>query len=198
MSKFDLENYETVDERIHKFWEMYPAGSIQTDLFSETRADNRLEWVCKASVKTNRDEGIVVTGWATEYEGANKFAPTNAPELAETSAIGRALANLGLSKVGKRASQDEVASARSKEAAPKPVQEDDPWAKGMEILGDALAAQPIDPDAIMPRILSTKYSCPHGDMEYKTGVSKKTGKPWAGYFCADKIQSCETKWQKVG
>ena len=190
MSKFDLENYETVDERIHKFWEMYPAGSIQTDLFSETRADNRLEWVCKASVKTNRDEGIVVTGWATEYEGANKFAPTNAPELAETSAIGRALANLGLSKVGKRASQDEVASARSKEAAPKPVQEDDPWAKGMEILGDALAAQPIEN--------STSYKCAHGVMVYKTGVSKKTGKPWAGYFCPDNVQLCDTKWQKVG
>lgn len=191
MSKFDLENYETVDERIHKFWEMYPAGSIQTDLFSEVRADNRVEWVCKACIKTNRDEGFVVTGWATEYEGANKFAPTNAPELAETSAIGRALANLGLSKVGKRASQEEVASARSKEETPKPVQEDDPWAKGMEILGDALAAQPIPPT-------DTKYSCSHGVMQYKTGISKKTGKPWAGYFCPDNVQLCDTKWQKVG
>lgn len=191
MSKFDLENYETVDERIHKFWEMHPAGSIQTDLFSEVRADNRVEWVCKASIKTNRDEGFVVTGWATEYEGANKFAPTNAPELAETSAIGRALANLGLSKVGKRASQEEVASARSKEEAPKPVQEDDPWAKGMELLGDALAATPVPPT-------DTKYSCSHGVMVYKTGISKKTNKPWAGYFCPDNIQLCDTKWQKVG
>lgn len=191
MSKFDLENYETVDERIHKFWEMHPTGSIQTDLFSEVRTDGRVEWVCKASVKTNRDEGFVVTGWATEYEGANKFAPTNAPELAETSAIGRALANLGLSKVGKRASHEEVASARSKEPAPKPVPEKDPWAEGVEILGNALAATPVPPT-------DTKYSCPHGAMVFKTGVSKKTNRPWAGYFCPDDVQLCDTKWQKVG
>ena len=191
MSKCDLENYETVDERIHKFYEMYPDGSITTDLFSEVRADNRVEWICKATVKPNYQESRVVTGWATEYEGANKFAPTNAPELAETSAIGRALANLGLSKVGKRASQEEVASARSKEPAPKPVPEEDPWTKGMEILGEALAAQPIPPS-------DTKYNCTHGSMVYKTGISKKTNKPWAGYFCPDNVQLCDTKWQKVG
>lgn len=190
MSKFDLENYETVDERIHKFWEMHPMGCITTDLFSEVRADNRVEWVCKASIKTHRDEVCVVTGWATEYEGANKFAPSNAPELAETSAIGRALANLGLSKVGKRASQEEVASARSKEATPKVVQQDDPWAKGMEVLGNALGAEPLENQ--------TTYNCSHGVMVYKTGVSKKTNKPWAGYFCPDNVQLCDTKWQKVG
>lgn len=190
MSKFDLENYETVDERIHKFWEMYPQGSIKTDLFSETRSDNRLEWVCKASIQTDRNESVVVTGWATEYEGANKFAPTNAPELAETSAIGRALANLGLSKVGKRASQEEVASARSKDSTPKKLPEADPWSDGMALLGEALAAQPVESD--------TTYSCAHGVMVFKTGISKKTNKPWAGYFCPDNVQLCDTKWKKVG
>jgi len=190
MSKFDLENYETVDERIHKFWEMYPNGSITTDLFSEARPDGRLEWICKATIKREANDSIVVTGWATEYEGANKFAPTNAPELAETSAIGRAIANLGFSKVGKRPSREEMATARSKEDAPKKVQEDDPWAKGMELLGDALAAAPIENQ--------TSYSCSHGVMVFKTGISKKTNKPWAGYFCPDNVQICDTKWQKVG
>ena len=191
MTKFDLDNYETVDERIHKFYEMHPHGCITTDLFSEARPDGRVEWVCKASVKPHYEESRMVTGWATEYEGANKFAPTNAPELAETSAIGRALANFGLSKIGKRASQEEVASARSKDSAPKKVPNDDPWAEGMALLGDALAAQPVPPT-------DTKYNCSHGVMEYKTGVSKKTGKPWAGYFCPDNVQLCDTKWQKVG
>jgi hypothetical protein len=190
MSKFDLENYETVDERIHKFWEMYPDGSIQTDLFSEIRSDNRLEWICKTTICKQAGGVVVATGWATEYEGANKFAPTNAPELAETSSIGRALANLAFAKVGKRASKEEVASARSKEETPKPVQQDDPWAKGMEILGDALGAEPL--------ANQTTYTCSHGVMVFKTGISKKTNKPWAGYFCPDNVQLCDTKWQKVG
>jgi hypothetical protein len=83
-----------------------------------------------------------------------------------------------------------MASARSKEATPKPVPQDDPWAKGMEILGDALGAEPLANQIV------TK--CSHGVMVYKTGVSKKTGKPWGGHFCPDNIQTCDTKWAKVG
>ena len=191
MSKFNIEEYETVDERIHKFWEMYPDGAILTDVFTETRPDGRVEWIAKCSIRKTHDGAIVATGWASEYEGANKFAPTNACELADTSSIGRALASLGLSKVGKRASREEMETARSKEPASKPLPQDDPWAEGMALLGDALAATPVPPT-------DTKYSCSHGAMVYKTGVSKKTGKPWAGYFCPDNIQLCDTKWQKVG
>lgn len=190
MSKFDLENYETVDERIHKFWEMYPNGSITTDLFSEVRPDGRLEWICKATLRKQADGVVVATGWATEYEGANKFAPTNAPELAETSAIGRAAANLAFSKIGKRPSREEMATARSKEDAPKKVQEDDPWAKGMELLGDALAASPVENQ--------TTYNCAHGVMVYSTGISKKNNKPWAAYKCPENVQLCDPKWMKVG
>ena len=47
MSKFNIEEYETVDERIHKFWEMYPDGAILTDVFTETRSDGRVEWIAK-------------------------------------------------------------------------------------------------------------------------------------------------------
>ena len=190
MSGFNIDNYETVDSRIARFWEMYKNGSIVSDLFSEARPDGRVEWICKATIRKEADGVIVATGWATEYEGANKFAPHNAPELAETSAIGRALANLGFAKVGERPSREEMASARSKEATPKPVPQDDPWAKGMEILGDALGAEPLANQIV------TK--CSHGVMIYKTGVSKKTGKPWGGHFCPDNIQTCDTKWAKVG
>ncbi len=31
---FNLENYETVDERLEKFWEKYPDGRIATELVS--------------------------------------------------------------------------------------------------------------------------------------------------------------------
>ena len=185
--KFDLENYETVQERIETFTKLYPNGSILTDVFTETRSDGRVEWICKATVRKNAEGVICATGWASEYEGANKFAPHNACELAETSARGRALLAIG---IGQQASRDEVASARSKEATPKPMPQDDPWAKGMEILGDALGAEPL--------ANQTVTKCSHGVMVYKTGVSKKTGKPWGGHFCPENIQTCDTKWAKVG
>jgi len=72
MSKFNIEEYETVDERIHKFWELCPMGSITTDLFSETRSDGRLEWVCKATILVYPEGRVIATGWATEYEGAQR------------------------------------------------------------------------------------------------------------------------------
>ena len=188
MSKFDLESYSTVQERIQEFVKMYPNGSILTDVFTETRSDGRVEWICKATVRKDAAGVIDATGWASEYEGANKFAPHNACELAETSARGRALLAIG---IGEQASRDEVASARSKVATPAPVPEKDPWADGMELLGKALAATPIEEG-------DTQYKCSHGVMIYKEGVSKKNGKPWAGYFCPENVQLCDTKWKKVG
>lgn len=189
MSKFNIEDYETVQERINNFRKMYPHGSLLTDEHNwEEDSKGRIIWTVKVSVRFEADGHPVASGIASEIEGANKFAPNNAAELCETSARGRALLAAGF---GQQASRDEVASARSKEAAPKPVPEEDPWTKGMEILGDALAAQPIPPS-------DTKYNCTHGTMVYKTGISKKTNKPWAGYFCPDNVQLCDTKWQKVG
>ncbi|QNJ55873.1 hypothetical protein SEA_PAINTERBOY_51 [Mycobacterium phage PainterBoy] len=40
-----------------------------------------------------------------------------------------------------------------------------------------------------------KQYCQHGEMEYKTGVSKKTGKPYALFSCtAPRDQQCDAKW----
>lgn len=188
MSKFNIEEYETVQERINSFYKMYPNGSILTDHidWKETR-DGRIIWTAIVSVRKEAGGVVHGSGSASEVEGANKFAPNNASELAETSARGRALLAAG---IGQQASRDEVASARSKEATPTPLPQEDPWAKGMELLGDALAAQPVENQ--------TSYSCSHGVMMFKTGISKKTNKPWAGYFCPDNVQLCDTKWQKVG
>lgn len=190
MSGFNLEDYQTVVERIHEFKTLYPDGTILADCYETKTDDGIKEWVCVAHVRKTPDGAIYANGHASEIVGANKFAPHNALELAETSARGRALLAFGIGTTGKSATRDEVASARSKEAPSKPMPQDDPWAKGMEILGDALGAEPL--------ANQTVTKCSHGVMVYKTGVSKKTGKPWGGHFCPDNIQTCDTKWAKVG
>lgn len=115
MSNF-LENYETVDSRIHKFWEKYPAGRILTsvEFYPET---NR--WVCKAEV--HRDEtGVVATGYAEEVIGSSMVNKTAALENAETSAIGRALANLGFATKGARPSVEEMQKVNRTSGNTKP------------------------------------------------------------------------------
>jgi hypothetical protein len=37
--------------------------------------------------------------------------------------------------------------------------------------------------------------CLHGAMIRKSGISKKTGKPYAGYFCQDEPQ-CDPKFDR--
>lgn len=40
-----------------------------------------------------------------------------------------------------------------------------------------------------------KQYCEHGEMEYKSGVSKKSGKPYALFSCtAPRDQQCDAKW----
>lgn len=41
-----------------------------------------------------------------------------------------------------------------------------------------------------------KRWCAHGEMLFKTDVSKKTGKPYSGWFCTERNrdQQCEAQW----
>ncbi len=87
---FNLKDYVDVAERIRAFYERYPEGSIQTEMV-------RLEGdmvVFKATVYRDREDAHPTTGWAYEREGVGYVNKTSFIENCETSAIGRALANL--------------------------------------------------------------------------------------------------------
>ena len=114
MPQFNLQDYETVESRIKKFYETYPDGRIITE--NETTAEDRQTstWVVKAYVYlTDGDQSANLpkaTGYAFEVDGGMGANKTAALENAETSAIGRALANMGLSG-NKRASREEMQKA---------------------------------------------------------------------------------------
>lgn len=122
MANFDLQNYETVEERIARFYADHPEGRIVTDNLTTDEDRLRSQWVVYASVYFSREDqadGLPrASGLAFEIDGgsgANKMA---ALENAETSAIGRALANAGYSGA-RRVSREEMAKAqRGLDAAP--------------------------------------------------------------------------------
>jgi hypothetical protein len=87
---FDVKNYVDVAERIRAFYERYPEGSIQTEL---VRLEGDMA-VFKATVYRDREDVRPTTGWAYEREGVGFVNRTSFIENCETSAIGRALANL--------------------------------------------------------------------------------------------------------
>jgi hypothetical protein len=94
MPTFDLNNYIPVQERINAFHEKYPEGRILTALASDP--DNWTQCRYRAEVYISlTDERPVATGYAFEIAGKGMANQTSHEENCETSAIGRALANLG-------------------------------------------------------------------------------------------------------
>jgi hypothetical protein len=112
MARFNLDDYETVESRIKRFTEAYPDGRITTDWANELNdQDEKVRWVVKAKVYLSAGDqanGLVkATGYASEVEGTGGANNVDALANCETSAIGRALANMGMSG-NKRASREEM------------------------------------------------------------------------------------------
>ena len=96
MAEISLENYEPVDERIARFKADFPNFRVLTEESHEGEP-GATRWIVKASVwrdaeNTGLPDG---TGYAFEIDGKGMTQRTAALETCETSAIGRALANLG-------------------------------------------------------------------------------------------------------
>ena len=121
MARFNLADYETVEERLKRFYTDHPDGRILTE--NETLPEYRAEkiWVIKAIVFLSGEDverGCPkATGYAFEIDGTGMANQSSALENCETSAIGRALANAGYSG-NKRTSREEMEKvARFEEAA---------------------------------------------------------------------------------
>lgn len=105
---FDPSRYATVAERIALFYKSHPNGRILTELV------NRDTESVTFKALVYRGEGDVVpaaTGWATEREGDGDINTVACLENTETSAIGRALANLGFTAARERPSVEEMEKA---------------------------------------------------------------------------------------
>src|SRR6185369_9394483 len=110
MSKSDsfpgLGGYATVAERLRLFWERYPNGRIHTALKRSTSTD----FVFVARVYRDvADPNPAATGWARERDGDINLVACL--ENTETSAVGRALANLGFTASDQRPSAEEMVKA---------------------------------------------------------------------------------------
>jgi hypothetical protein len=195
---FNLEDYETVEERLVKFWKDHPDGQIHTKVLEHTTS----RFIVEASIyRTEADARPWTTGLAEETIQGRGVNATSALENCETSAIGRALANAGYATKGKRASREEMSKVKAKvevqsivqetkakmadtakEYVPVPV-ESDPWnqsfaapvqtmEEAVSMVKDVLGGTPTD------------ESCIHGARVWKTGTSK-AGKQYGMWRCPE-------------
>jgi hypothetical protein len=101
---FDPNQYTPVADRISLFFDVFPRGRIVTRLVKRTPT----EVIFKAAVYRDADSRKpAATGWASEREGDGEVNTVACLENTETSAVGRALANLGFTASAYRPSREE-------------------------------------------------------------------------------------------
>ncbi len=198
---FNLDDYETVEERLVKFWKDNPEGRVLTTLLEISAS----RFIVRAEVYRSSDSPIWATGLAEETVQGRGVNATSALENCETSAIGRALANAGYATKGKRASREEMSKVAAKNVAQSAIEEakakmaqtgkeyvpvakeDDPWT-----IREAAPATTVDEAvAIVKDIIGgqterdipkCKKCDPAKEMSWKTGQGKN-GKPYGKFDC---------------
>jgi hypothetical protein len=130
MAHFNLNEYQTVQERIDLFWKRFPAGRFKLEIVSQT--DNQV--IIKASVWTDKnDKHPTTVDFAEERIGTSPVNKISHVENCATSALGRAISALGgeFSPKGKRPSREEMDKvARNTKATAKD------WLAMTEALGN--------------------------------------------------------------
>lgn len=101
---FDLSDYEPVASRLDRFLKAHPDARVITDLV------HYLSDIAVFKAELWLDGEIIATGWAEEIRGQGNVNKTSHLENCETGAVGRALANAGLSgsDFTKRPSREEM------------------------------------------------------------------------------------------
>ena len=113
---FDLSSYATVEERLALFWAAHPDGRIATEI---VRMDDHAV-LFRADVYRHRDDPHpVAIGHAYEEKTDRGVNATSHVENAETSAIGRAMANW-IYAAGKRPSREEMGKVERMGGTPAP------------------------------------------------------------------------------
>ena len=210
---FNLSDYEDVDTRIHKFYETYPDGAITTELI--TNDEEKGTVVFKATAyRTYIDNNAAAIGYA---RGARKDRGVDRDfwfENCETSAIGRCLANLGLSAKGKRASSLEMAKvADAKTTNNQPIRVRTKEQKEFlsernpesEIIWDTTIAPPDDIEPAFKDAVSVITEslgaepiprCAHGVRVLREGTGKNGA--FRGWTCvlpmSQKKNQCKPIW----
>lgn len=194
---FDITNYVTAAERVALFYEKYPNGTIQFEYMGVMDGDPTKMWGVAKAYRTP-DDLLPGIGTASEFIiGKTPYTFGSELQNLETSCWSRSVASLNIGTSKGISSKEEVVASRQNQAPgpvkprevvqepPSQAMEADPWLSipAMDEGIDHYQDEPLVP------------TCLHGPMTRRSGIGKKTGKPYAGYFCDNEPQ-CDPKFDR--
>ena len=193
---FDISNYVTAAERVALFYEKYPNGTIQFEYMGVMDGDPTKMWGVAKAYRTP-DDLLPGTGTASEFIiGKTPYTFGSELQNLETSCWSRAVASLNIGTSKGISSKEEVVASRQNQAPgpakPRevvqqpPSQETEPWLPTEPTMDEGIGT--YEDETLVPM-------CLHGAMNRRSGISKKTGKPYAGYFCDNEPQ-CDPKFDR--
>jgi hypothetical protein len=209
---FNLEDYETVSDRVARFQKLHLGGRIVTEVVT---LDNvKGEVLAKAEVYREHEDtqpsGVdYAFGIAATYpQSMRKFYV----EDTVTSAVGRALSLIldtdkkptreDMQKVKAhnevKANIDEVKAKMAQTSGEyiPVVKEDDPWTIKPATMPPTMAeAVATVKETIGGQTEKDIPVCSHGEMVWKTGTSKAGNKPWGHFKCLYAVTGEMTRCQ---
>ena len=139
MARFNLADYETVEERLKRAMAEFPDMRVVTQWVNDYEpGEGPRTWVFKTSIYLTAGDqanGLPkATGYAVEIDGTGGANNGSACENSETSSLGRCLANMSLSG-NKRTSREEMSKVARIEATD--------WLAEMSTISDIKSARSL-------------------------------------------------------
>ena len=193
---FDLQDYETIAQRIKRFRTEFISGRIETSIIDVDLTKGHI--LVEARVYREHED---TSPAAVDYAYGNQaFYNANMKrwfvEDTTSSAIGRAISLLTPGE--HRSTAETMAQVVTDSPA---VLDSDPWAT-VTITAEP-APQPLQvgldliQGALGGTVTETGSQCSHGRMIWKEGISSKTGNKYKGWVCPSKEKpQCPPKWEK--
>lgn len=113
MAHFDLSLYETVAQRLERWWTAFEDGRIITTIHHYDGST-----IIMRAEGYNNEDRLIATGYAEEVFGNSPVNKTSFLENCETSAIGRMISNSPIGHTGERASVTEMEKVNRINSAP--------------------------------------------------------------------------------
>jgi hypothetical protein len=194
-----LDGYEDVAARIKRLHSTFPSNRVETSIIDFNAAAGYILVECRIFREYEDEKPSAIDYAFGRVESYNPSMKRWFVEDTVTSAIGRCAGLLLGSET--RPTKQNMEQVETLPKAFVDKIEDDPWSKPFAEDGFATAGSTIDEIAsqLGGELIAESPICKHGHRLLKEGTSPKTGKPYRGHVCIEKVKAnqCPAIWYNL-